>query len=157
MNFGKSRLFGTNNIPKDKQNSQYGNLGVQVDDGKGIYLEMPYMVGMPKNEVFSFLNDRIWHKLNRLHRERGIKLVIQAMPTYIMSRFQLTKRLYKDVRLLIRNFWWDGNGKEREVCLQRWEILCDRKAGSMGFNDMPPFNLALLAKQGWRLIKYLNH
>ena len=38
-----------------------------------------------------------------------------------------------------------------------WEKLCQPKSeGGMGFKDLKAFNLALLAKQGWRLSKNTN-
>lgn len=41
--------------------------------------------------------------------------------------------------------------------MERWERLCRRKQdGGLGFSDLRDFNLALLAKKGWRMVTELD-
>ena len=53
---------------------------------------------------------------------------------------------------MMRNFWWGQGDKERRLAWIAWEKMCIPKSdGGMSFKDLKAFNLALLAKQWWRI------
>lgn len=59
-----------------------------------------------------------------------------------------------DLNSMVRNFWWGQKENERKMAWISWDKLCQRKSeGELGFKDLKVFNLALLAKQGWRFIQ----
>jgi hypothetical protein len=55
---------------------------------------------------------------------------------------------------MINSFWWGANGRQRKgINWLNWDKLCMRKEyGGMNFRHLYGFNLAMLGKQGWKLL-----
>jgi hypothetical protein len=86
-----------------------------------------------------------------------IKVVAQAIPTYLMSSFLLPKGLCNQLEGMASSFWWGSNVDKRKVHWINWKKTCKKKEnGGMGFRDVSYFNNALLAKQGWRIMTEPN-
>lgn len=87
------------------------------------YPDLSSFVGNRKKATFKYIKERVWRKLNgweekllsKVGRKILIKVVVQAIPTYIMSCFKLPLGFCSNIECPIRKFWWDKRDDRRKI------------------------------------------
>ncbi|KAK9984588.1 hypothetical protein SO802_034113 [Lithocarpus litseifolius] len=160
LNRAKTSLFFSGKTPKEIQDEIKRRFGAQVLKQHEKYLGLPSLVGRNKRSTFNDIKEKLGRKLSgwkekmlsKAGKEVLIKDVALAIPTYTMSCFKLLDSLYEELTTMVRKFWWRQRKDENKIPWLSWEKMCEPKSkGGTGFKNIKLFNLALLAKQGWKL------
>uniref|UniRef100_A0A0A8YRY5 Uncharacterized protein n=1 Tax=Arundo donax TaxID=35708 RepID=A0A0A8YRY5_ARUDO len=118
-------MFSRNAREVDKQQLMLA-LNITSEARNENYLGLPIYMGKSKKQTFTYLKERVWKQiqgwkeqlLSKADKEILIKAIAQAIPTYAMSCFDLTKSLCDEsdeISTMICRYWWAQQENEHKV------------------------------------------
>lgn len=132
LNISKSSILFGNKVPAEIKTSIKQALGISNEGGMGTYLGLPEKICGSKKQAFAYIQDRLntrvtsWSAklLSKGGKEVLLKLVAQALPTYIMSCFLLPQDIIKKLTSSISCFWWSSKQNNRGLHWIAWDKIC---------------------------------
>lgn len=118
INWSKlAAFFSTNTRDRDREDLREV-LHITCETMNEKYLGLPIHVGRSKSEASGYLKDRIWKRiqgwkekfLSWAGKEVLIEAVAQAIPTFAMGCFDLTKELCDKISAMVCRYWWNQQG-----------------------------------------------
>ncbi|KAK3211629.1 hypothetical protein Dsin_016335 [Dipteronia sinensis] len=160
VNLDKSSISFSPNVPAIVRFNIHNIFGIGNSRCHDKYLGLPTLVGRNKRKMFNEIKERVWKRVRGWKgsmfsfggKEVLIKAVAQAIPTYMMSIFQLPLGLCHDLSSMMSKFWWGSKEGRRKISWIKWDRLCLPKVhGGLGFKNLSVFNQSLVAKALSRL------
>ncbi|GMJ10780.1 hypothetical protein like AT3G24255 [Hibiscus trionum] len=161
VSVAKTQIFFSKNCDPNVCIDLGQRLGFEVVGDLEKYLGVPLLHERVTKATYAYLLDRMekrlagWvaNSLSLAGRITLAKVVLQAIPSYVMQATMLPKGLCHEMERIIRRFVWGGGRENRSISLVSWENM--RKPlmdGGMGFKDLSVQNNAFLMKVGFEIL-----
>lgn len=161
----KSRIYFSPNVNANLRMEVYDKLGIHETSNIGKYLGFPIRhKGAPRNQ-YNFIAERVMNKLAGWKAKFLsfascavlVKLVMSAIPNYIMQGVALSMHLCNKLDKINRDFLWGSSSEKRKLHLVGWsKIIKPKKEGGIGIQAARAKNIALLSKLNWRMYHEKN-
>ncbi|XP_058751483.1 uncharacterized protein LOC131624543 [Vicia villosa] len=164
INYHKSKLIGINsNLHFLEAVSHF--LSCKVEDSNFYFLGIP--IGFnPRKEatwypLLSKLKNRLDGWTNRFLNMGGritlLKSVLSSLSIFWMSFYKLPSKVVKRINGIQSKFLWGGVEERRRIHWIKWEdVTLPLNKGGLGVKNIILFNLALLNKWRWQILKGAN-
>jgi len=131
INTDKSAVMFSVNTGENSRRRVREILRIRAETRSEKYLGMPVYVGKSRSEVFAYLKERVWQRiqgwkeklLSKAGKEIMIKAVAQAVPVFVMGCFDITKEICGQIGTLIAKYWWNNQDKDNSMHWLSWEKL----------------------------------
>ncbi|WVZ50515.1 hypothetical protein U9M48_001761 [Paspalum notatum var. saurae] len=143
INNDKSSVLFSPNTSNNARQQMRAILSSNQEAKNERYLGLPVSVGRSRRKAFELRHSssRACRTCVYTRKEILVKAVAQAIPTYAMSCFDLTKVLCDELSSMIGRFWWSQQDKVNKIHWPAWEQLTkSKKNGGLDFWDLHLFN-----------------
>lgn len=132
VNFDKSTIFFSANVPEEDRNKIVAILGMRISTNAERYLGLPNIVGRNKRQAFMSIKEKFrariegWsmRTLSLGGKTVFIRLVLQAITIYSMSCLLMPNSLCREIEQLFAKFWWQKGQGRNGIHLCVWAQLC---------------------------------
>ncbi|XP_039042210.1 uncharacterized protein LOC120181045 [Hibiscus syriacus] len=161
VNLLKSKLFISPNISSSTAQYLSELCGIPLTDNLGTYLGVPIIHKRVNAGTYDSLIEKVMKRLagwkGRVLTMAGRKTLIQsvtnAIPIHMMKTSVLPVSVCRKLDRLNCNFLWGGDIVNAHNHLVSWEKVCQsKKTGGLGIRKARLMNIALLAKNSWKLL-----